>query len=194
MIKDDIQLVKKAQKGDMEAFEELVYRYDRHVLNIAKSYRNCEDDAKDIYQEVFLRVFKGLKNFQFKSEFSTWLFRITTNVCISYHKSKKRHNNESIDKEIGVTDESSGATLADFIPGDFKTDEQAVSSDLSQHIQTALETLPAQQKMVFTLKHFQEYKIREIASMMQCAEGTVKRYLFNATNKMREQLKPVLEK
>ena len=71
----DTQLILKAQQGDMSAFEELVYRYDRQVLNIAKSFRNSDDDAKDIYQEVFIRVFRGIKNFQFKSEFSTWLFQ-----------------------------------------------------------------------------------------------------------------------
>ena len=83
---EDYKLIKNAQDGDMGAFEQLLYRYDRHVLNIAYSFRNNEDDAKDIYQEVFIRVHKGLKNFQFKSEFSTWLYRITTNVCISFKR------------------------------------------------------------------------------------------------------------
>lgn len=193
MVTDDNTLIKKAQRGDMQAFEELIYKYDRHVLNIAKSFRNNEDDAKDIYQEVFMRVFKGLKNFQFKSEFSTWLFRITTNVCITFENKKKRHVHDSINREILSDDEEGGATLADFIQGEGETDSLAVGSDLSKHINRALETLPGQQKMVFTLKYYQDYKIREIAKMMQCAEGTVKRYLFTATNKMREQLKGVFE-
>ncbi|MFH1198200.1 MAG: RNA polymerase sigma factor, partial [bacterium] len=123
----------------------------------------------------------------------TWLFRITTNVCITYENKKKRHSHDSINKEIKAEDEDNTATLADFIPGDERTDDQAVGSDLSVHINRALETLPSQQKMVFTLKYFQDYKIREIADMMQCAEGTVKRYLFTATNKMRDQLKDVFE-
>lgn len=193
MLIDDNKLIKDAQRGDMQAFEQLIYKYDRHVLNIAKSFRNNEDDAKDIYQEVFMRVFKGLKNFQFKSEFSTWLFRITTNVCITYENKKKRHSHESIDKQIGSDDDDNAATVADFIPGEAVTDSRAVGSDLSIHINRALETLPSQQKMVFTLKYYQDYKIREIAEMMQCAEGTVKRYLFTATNKMRDQLKGVFE-
>lgn len=174
----------------MAAFEELVYKYDRHVLNIAKSFRNNEDDAKDIYQEVFMRVFRGLNNFQFKSEFSTWLYRITTNVCITYQERKKQHRLESIDKEFG-SDEDSMTTLAENLPGDNRSDNTAVGSDISKHVNRALDTLPAQQKMVFTLKYYEEYKIREIADMMQCTEGTVKRYLFTATNKMREKLKGI---
>jgi RNA polymerase sigma-70 factor (ECF subfamily) len=90
MALSDNQLIINAQKGDMAAFEELVYRYDRHVMNIAKSFRNNDDDAKDIYQEVFLRVYRGLKNFQFKSEFSTWLYRIK--LCVYYNAIMKEKN------------------------------------------------------------------------------------------------------
>jgi RNA polymerase sigma-70 factor (ECF subfamily) len=182
----DNQLIINAQKGDMEAFEQLVYKYDRHVLNIAKSFRNSEDDAKDIYQEVFIRVYRGLKNFQFKSEFSTWLFRITTNVCISHNRGKKQH--DSIDREIG-NDEDTITTFADQLSGELRTDDKAVGSDLAGHINKAMNELPAQQKMAFTLKFYQDYKIKEIADIMQCNEGTIKRYLFTATNKMREKLK-----
>ncbi|MEW6507647.1 MAG: RNA polymerase sigma factor [Bacteroidota bacterium] len=180
------QLIINAQKGDMEAFEKLVYKYDRHVLSIAKSFRNNEDDAKDIYQEVFIRVYRGLKNFQFKSEFSTWIFRITTNVCISFNRSKKQH--DSIDREIG-NDEEGKTTFAEQLPGELRTDDKAVGSVLSNHINRALNQLSPQQKMAFTLKFYQDYKIKEIADIMHCNEGTIKRYLFTATNKMREKLK-----
>jgi RNA polymerase sigma-70 factor (ECF subfamily) len=181
----DNQLIIDAQKGDMKAFEELVYRYDRHVLNIAKSFKNNDDDAKDIYQEVFLRVFRGLKNFQFKSEFSTWLFRITTNVCITYQTRKKDH--DSIDREIG-NDENESVTIGEILSDYKSSDELAVNSDTSSHIQRALTELPAKQRMVFTLKHYEEYKIREIANIMQCTEGAVKKYLYTATHKLRSML------
>lgn len=182
----DNQLILNAQKGDMTAFEQLVYRYDRHVLNIAKSFRNNDDDAKDIYQEVFIRVYRGLKNFQFKSEFSTWLYRITANVCITYQSRKKQH--DSIDKEMG-NDDDGQTTFAEYLPGELKTDNAAISSDISKHINMALDTLPPKQKMAFTLKYYEDYKIKEIADIMQCNEGTIKRYLFTATNKMRYRLK-----
>ena len=188
MIQDDISLIKQAQEGSQAAFRELVCRYDRHVLNIAAAYRNSEEDAKDIYQEVFLRVYNGLENFQFRSEFSTWLFRITTNVCISYNDKKKKRKMESIDKDISGSDGSS-IQIADMIEGRDSADEKILSVEISEKIHGAVETLPSQQKMAFTLKYFQDYKIKEIAAMMNCAEGTIKRYLFTASDKLRERLK-----
>jgi RNA polymerase sigma-70 factor, ECF subfamily len=184
----DTQLILKAQQGDMSAFEELVYRYDRQVLNIAKSFRNSDDDAKDIYQEVFIRVFRGIKNFQFKSEFSTWLFRITTNVCISYQNGKK--NTDSIDKEISGAGEES-FTIGDLLPSDDFADKAAILGDTQKHINNALNTLPPQQKMAFTLRYYDEFKIKEIAEIMQCTEGTIKKYIFTASDKMRKKLKSI---
>ncbi|MBI3125029.1 MAG: RNA polymerase sigma factor [Ignavibacteriales bacterium] len=185
----DYQLIIDAQKGDKQAFEELVFKYDRHVLSIARSYRNSEDDAKDIYQEVFMRVYRGLNSFQFKSEFSTWLFRITTNVCLT-HKSRKR-DHESIDKEI-MSEEENGKTLAEIISGDDDVEKATVNKDLLVHVRSAMDQLPNKQKMVFTLKYLEEYKIREIADIMQCTEGAVKSYLFTATHKMRAKLKNIV--
>jgi len=185
----DNQLIINAQKGDMASFEELVYRYDHHVLNIAKSFRNSDEDAKDIYQEVFMRVFRGLNNFQFKSEFTTWLFRITTNVCLTFQSRKKNH--DSLDQEISFGEDNT-TTLAENISDYSTADEFIINSETAKYIQLALNELPPKQKMVFTLKYYEEYKIKEIAEMMQCSEGAVKRYLFVATHKMRAKLKTVL--
>jgi len=185
----DYQLIINAQKGDMASFEELVYRYDHHVLNIAKSFRNSDEDAKDIYQEVFIRVFRGLKNFQFKSEFSTWLFRITTNVCLTFQSRKKNH--DSLDKDI-LLGEDNVTTLAENISDYSSADELVINIETAKYIQLAVNDLPPKQKMVFTLKYYEEYKIRQIAEMMQCSEGAVKRYLFVATHKLRDKLKTVL--
>ncbi|MBU1096793.1 MAG: RNA polymerase sigma factor [Bacteroidetes bacterium] len=188
----DFELIKKAQKGDMQAFEELLYKYDRAVMNIAASYRNDEEDAKDIYQEVFMRVFKGIKTFRFNSEFSTWLFRITANVCVSFHHSKKRHHFESIDKTIGYENDFS-TPVSETIDSGLQTDSLAIDEEMSRHIDAALKELPPQQKLVFTLKFYEGYKIREIAEMMNCNDGTIKRYLFTATNRMRDKLKTLAE-
>ncbi len=189
MTENEIKLIKKAQEGDMKAFEQLIYKYDRQVLNIAYSFKNDEDEAKDIYQEVFIRVYKGLKSFQFKSEFSTWLFRIATNVCITLNTQKKRHVHDSLDVEFEDSDEK----FSDSIPSLEKTDENLLNNETNKLINDALETLPVQQKLAFTLKHYNEYKIKEIAKIMNCNEGTVKRYLFNATHRLRSILQPVLQ-
>ena len=102
----ETELIINAQQGNIEAFESLIYKYDKNVLSLALKYVNNKDDAKDIYQEVFLRVFKGLKRFQFKSEFSTWLFRITTNVCLTHSSKARKKKFVSINEENNDDDNS----------------------------------------------------------------------------------------
>ena len=188
MTLSDTELINKAQNGDESAFNELICRYDRNVLSIALKYVNDKDDAKDIYQEVFLRVFKSLKKFEFRSEFSTWLYRITVNVALTYRTKKSKYSYASLDEEQTDTD---GETRFAYeaIEDNSASDDRVIGSDISAGIKEAIEKLSPQQKMVFSLKHFEEYKIKEIAEMMNISEGTVKNYLFNATIKMREYLK-----
>lgn len=172
----------------MEAFEELIYRYDRHVLAIAASFRHSREDARDIYQEVFLRVYKSIKNFEGKSEFSTWLYRIATNVCLTFKSQNKKHQHASIDEEY-ESDESSFQPYSNISAEDCEADRRLMDEEITGEVRKAIETLSPQQKMVFTLKHLEEMKIKDIAKVMQCSEGTVKSYLFAATRKMRDKLK-----
>ncbi|MGD8307735.1 MAG: RNA polymerase sigma factor, partial [Ignavibacteria bacterium] len=86
----ETELINKAKSGNDSAFEELIYRYDKTVLGIALRYTGNRDEAKDLYQEVFIRIYRGLKKFEMKSEFSTWLYRITTNVCLTHKSRSKR--------------------------------------------------------------------------------------------------------
>jgi RNA polymerase sigma-70 factor (ECF subfamily) len=186
---DDVDLVRKAQQGDILAFEQLVYRHDKKVLSIAARYVTSADDAKDIYQEVFLRVYRGLKKFRFKSEFSTWVHRITVNVCLT-HRSRRRRTMQTLFLDDRNEEDSEGhGEIRDPAGG---PDHQAVNADISSSIEKALERLSPKQKLVFTLRHFEGYKLNEIAVMMNCVEGTVKRYLFTATRRMRDQLKDAI--
>lgn len=184
MASEETQLILNAQQGDIRAFEELVYKYDSKVLSLALRYAGDEDDAKDIYQEVFIRAYRGIKNFQFKSEFSTWLFRITTNVCITFKSRDKRKNNVS----ISPGDEDEEVHQSELVDTSSSPEMLASGGELNYIINNAVETLSPKQKMTFILKHYDGYKIREIAEMMECNEGTVKKYLFDATRNLRKKL------
>jgi len=186
----DTDLIIQAQKGDQNAFEELVYRYDRNVLSIAMKYAINEDDAKDLYQEVFIRVYRGLKRFRFQSEFSTWLFRITTNVCLTYKSRNKEHLRVSINKSY-EDDENEFTAKEELVYEGSSPEEITTGTDLGEIVNTAVESLSPKQKMTFILKHYEGYKIREIAEMMNCKEGTVKKYLFDAIKNLRKKLSPV---
>jgi len=190
MTSQESYLIMNAQKGDSAAFEELIYRYDKNVLSIALRFVKNNDDAKDIYQEVFLRVFRGLKNFKFKSEFSTWLYRITTNVCLTYKQKQKKHNYVSINHD---DEENTGYNETFEDENSFTPDRILNNSEISSHINNALENLSSRQKMIFILKHYEGYKIKEIAEIINIGEGTVKKYLFEAVHKLREQLQELYE-
>lgn len=186
----DTDLIIQAQKGDQNAFEALVYRYDRSVLSIAIKYANNEDDAKDLYQEVFIRVYRSIKGFRFQSEFSTWLFRITTNVCLTYKSRSKEHLKVSIDKDYD-DEENEFSTKKELVYDGLSPEEISSGANLREIVNAAVESLSPKQKMTFVLKHYEGYKIREIAEMLNCKEGTVKKYLFDATKNLREKLSPV---
>ncbi len=189
---EERNLILKAKEGNVGAFEQLVQRYDRKVFSIASMYVQSSDDAKDIYQEVFVRVYRGLRKFEFRSEFSTWLYRITTNVCLSHRARNKKHVHASID-DSHDEDESHGASLKDSITDNQSSDQRMVNAEISENVERALSALSPKQRMVFTLRHYEGHKLREIAEMMKCSEGTVKKYLFTATERMRTQLKDLME-
>ena len=187
----EYDLIKAAKSGNDSAFEELVYRYDKSVLAIALNYVQDSDTAKDIYQDVLIRVYRGLKNFEMRSEFSTWLFRITTNVCLTYKSRERKREFISLDEQIETDDEE----VAKFEIVDAEPDpgETAGSSDIGDIIRDAVESLSVKQKMTFVLKHYEGYKIREIAEMLNCKEGTVKKYLFDAIRNLRKKLELIYQ-
>ena len=193
MTQEENKLVIAAQNGDRSAFEELVYKYDKNVLGIAYSFINNNEDAKDIYQEVFLRVFKGIKKFEFRSEFSTWLYRITANVCLTYRSQKKKYAYTSLDDNPGEED-SNPRSLSNTLTDNQTPDNDAVNSEILTQIESGLDKLSPQQRLVFTMKHYKGYKIKEISTMMNCSEGTIKNYLFMATQRMRDHLKGFMDK
>ena len=183
----DNDLIIEARNGNNTAFTNLFYRYDKKVFSIAAQYFQSSDDAKDVYQEVFIRVYKGLKKFEFRSEFSTWLFRVTTNVCLTHKAQYKKFQNVSISPD--ENDESPKLEL--ISSEENEPDRQLINSETKGKVQNAIDSLAPKQKMAFMLKHIHNYKIREIAKMMECSEGTIKKYLFIATDKLRLKLKTI---
>jgi len=178
-------LILKAQRGNQSAFESLVANYDARVLSLIYSMLNNMDDARDVYQEVFIKVFKSIGRFRFQSEFYTWLYRIVVNECINYRKKRSQKMHESIDDVA-------------LMEGDLKfvhnetasnPEQNILERELQRQISHGLERLSPKQKTVFTLRHYQGYKLSEIAEIMNCSEGTIKNYLFRALQKMKDQLR-----
>ncbi|MFQ5708068.1 MAG: RNA polymerase sigma factor [bacterium] len=181
MNEEEQALIKEAQRGNILAFESLVKRYDRQVLQLAYSMVNNVTDAQDIYQEVFIKVYQNLPRFRLKSKFSTWLYRIVVNACINYRKKHSRRRLQSLEAESTEAADSK----REHVPCDqLNPEETVLNQELSSEINLALEQLSTQQKSVFILRHYHGHKLRDIAEIMHCSEGTIKNYLFRATRNL----------
>jgi RNA polymerase sigma-70 factor (ECF subfamily) len=179
----DDGLVALARKGDHGAFEELVDRYKQKAYRIAFDFARDRDEAKDLSQEAFLRAFTHLKNFDGRSGFYTWFYRILVNICLDYRRRKHRASTEEFNEKIENQAEPSQPAATSVSP-----DEQASARQFSRRVGVALATLPPKQRTAFILKNHQGMSIREIAEMMQTAEGTVKVHLHRAVVALRKSL------
>ncbi len=186
---EDRRLILKARGGDVRALEELVYRYDEKVLSMAVSFVGDMDDAKDIYQEVFIRVLKALPKFEFRSRFSTYLYRIVTNVCLTHRTRDGKRRFVPIEEEQGENPDSTRQGVTLHSPD--RPDAAVINHEIASRIRAAVGTLSPRLRTVFVLRHHEGFKLREIAGIMECAEGTVKKYLFDATRRMRSQLEDI---
>lgn len=186
---EDRRLILKARGGDVRALEELVYRYDEKVLSMAMSFVGNMDDAKDIYQEVFMRMLNALPKFEFRSRFSTYLYRIVTNVCLTHRTrdGKRRFVPIEDEQEEDLASTKQGVTL--HSPD--RPDAAVINHEIASRIRAAVRTLSPRLRTVFVLRHHEGFKLREIAGIMECAEGTVKKYLFDATRRLRSQLEDI---
>ncbi|MBV9887302.1 MAG: sigma-70 family RNA polymerase sigma factor [Acidobacteria bacterium] len=187
---DERCLVVEAQAGSRHAFEELVRRYDRDVLRLALNLMKRPEDARDVYQEAFLKVYRNLHRFRFECSFYTWLYRIVTNVCLDQLRRRQARPEDQAPEAGSAHDEG----ITDFFE---RQKEQRPTLDperrlLGQEIQTriasAMELLSPRERVVFEMKHYQGLKLRAIGDALGTTEETVKNSLFRATRKLRSQL------
>ena len=193
---DDRALVERAQGGDREAFEALVHRYDRDVLRIALNVLHKPDDARDVYQEAFLKIYKNLHRFRFECSFYTWMYRIVTNVCLdSLRRRKSRPEDQAPELPLQASGEAPGVDFFDRQEEKDPTsnpERRLMGLEIGRQISVALQRLTPRERMVFEMKHYQGLKLRAIGDALGTSEETVKNSLFRATRKLREQLEGLL--
>jgi RNA polymerase sigma-70 factor (ECF subfamily) len=182
-------LVRKAQSGDRLAFEDLVRRYDRDVLRLALNLVHRPEDARDIYQESFLRVYRNLHRFRFECSFYTWLYRIVTNVALDHLRRRTSHRED----QAPVPDEAEGGTRDFFdrqpeLSAAANPEKRLLGQELGAHIQEAMKRLSPRERMVFEMKHYQGLRLRAIGDLLGTSEETAKNSLFRATRKLRASL------
>jgi len=184
---DEAELIRAAQKGDQDAFERLVRSYDHSVLRIAMNLLRSSEEARDIYQEAFLKVYRNLHSFRFDCSFHTWLYRIVTNICLDHLRRRKVRREESttVETSDGIIDRVS--TLEEEAPH-ADPERQMWNRQLGGKIDNALESLTPRERTVFELRHFEGLRLRAIGEMIGTTEEAAKNCLFRATQKMRASL------
>lgn len=173
-------LVRRAQGGDRRAFEELVRAYEGKVYSLALRWVNDREDALDISQETFLRVYRFLNGFDAHSSFSTWLYRVTINVCKDMVQKRGRACEQPLEKSDG--DDHYEAQLPDER---YEPDRIFEKRERSDALCAAIAALPEEHRTMILLRDVRGLSYREIGEMLCLEEGTVKSRIFRAREKLR---------
>ena len=188
---DERALVVEAQAGNRVAFEELVRRYDRDVLRLALNLMKRPEDARDVYQEAFLKVYRNLHRFRFECSFYTWLYRIVTNVCLDHLRRRQaRPEDQAPDMQLNRQEEGT----RDFFEVQreqrptLDPERRLMGKEIRARLAKAMERLSPRERVVFEMKHYQGLKLRAIGDALGTTEETVKNSLFRATRKLRQEL------
>jgi RNA polymerase sigma-70 factor, ECF subfamily len=184
---DEAALIRAAQAGDQYAFEKLVQAYDQNVLRLALNLLRSPEDASDVYQEAFLRVYRNLHTFRFDCTFHTWLYRIVTNLCLDHLRKRKVRKEEStmVDTVDGAVDRME-ILPEQRVEGD--PQRHLMSRELNARILNALKCLTPRERLVFEMRHYQGMRLRAIGEVLGTTEEAAKNCLFRATQKMRVAL------
>lgn len=185
-----VELVRRAQAGDLQAYEELFNQYHRGIFNLIYQMLQNDADAADLTQDVFVRVWKALPRLQAPEAFPSWLYRVATNLTRNWIRDHGRFRPESLDQPANEDEESSQRDIADC-----SADPAALTQTraMQEAVQRAIRTLSPDHRMVVTLHHLEGRPVEEIARIMNCSVGTVKSRLSRARDHLRRKLAGFVE-
>ena len=183
------ELIRRAQRGDLEAFCRLAREYERRVYALALQYCRRAEDAEDLSQEVWLRAFRSLRGFRFESSFHTWLRRIMVNAFLN-HRRAQEVTRDKVKTRVGLDSLEElleEQTLARGL-ADERAEDGYQNRIMAGRVMRALGELTEQQRLIFLLKHREGMTSQEIAEALNCSAGTVKKSLFRSIEKLRASL------
>jgi RNA polymerase sigma-70 factor (ECF subfamily) len=180
------ELMARIAKGDEDAFEILVNRHQTSVSNLIYHFIGDKTQAKDLAQEVFLRVWQAAKTYKPKAKFTTWLYRIGANLCLNELKSARRKKWFSLNRSDENSEHTFEETLTDSAPS---AEDLLLSKERSRQISDALQSLPENQRMALILKRYDDLSYQEIAQIIGCSVSAVESLLVRAKRSLQEKLK-----
>jgi len=190
----DASLLSAFKEGDNEAFGELVRKYETRVFNHCLRMLGDEQDSQDLTQEVFLKVYRGVKNYEHTFAFYTWVYRITVNCCIDHLRRKKRLAPQ-MSLAQGLDDDSSEPAPDMGIADEtYAPEKAALGSEMNVVIYAAIAKLSPKLQDIIVLKEIDGLSYEEIGAMLGCSRGTVKSRLFRARERLKDLLANYMEK
>ncbi|MCR4429887.1 MAG: sigma-70 family RNA polymerase sigma factor [Tepidanaerobacteraceae bacterium] len=178
---EEKELIRMARMGDVCAFERLVSGYEKKVYNTAYRFFDNVEDAKDVTQEIIIKIFTSLKHFREGSSFSTWLYRIAVNTCIDFSRKKKE---DFLPLQEGF-DENASGIIGEYF---FQPEAAAESKELKKALGDAIQALPEDQRICVVLRDIQGFSYMEIGNILNCSQGTVKSRISRGRRTLRELL------
>ena len=191
------QLIRRAQQGDNSAFEQLLLAHQKKVYNLCLRMAANPDDALDLSQEAFIKAWRALGQYQFEASFSTWLFRLTSNVCIDFLRQKKRRQETSLTENYDDSDEGAELSLPDCAPlaelsvpdAQPGPEQQAITNETKIELARAMGQLAPDHREILQLRVVEDLPYEQIADILGVRVGTVKSRLARARLSLRKILK-----
>ena len=176
----ELTIIRRVQHGDTEAFSVLVAAYEKNVFNVALQMTGNREDAEDMAQEAFLKAYNSLPSFRGDSKFSSWLYRIVSNVCLDFKRRQSRRPSSSL-----TVEDDEGETLQLDIADESQSPEALLERKLTREaVRRGLASLPDEQRQILLLREIQGLSYEEIAEAMDLEPGTVKSRIFRARKKL----------
>lgn len=183
--------IARAKAGDMQAFEALILQHEKIVYNVALRMMNHSEDARDISQEVFLKAYKSIGQFDERAMFSTWLYRITTNTCIDELRRRKGKQSYSLEEEL----ESEEGSMQRQIADEGETPEESLlRAERADELKKALAQLTEEHRIAVILRDIRGLSYEEIAEIMDLPMGTVKSRISRARNQLKQEILKIRER
>ena len=182
MASTDEELVARSMGGDLDSFNQLVLRWERPIYALAYRVIGREEDARDVCQETFLRAFRALKGFKGQAKFSSWLYRITLNLCRDWIRRERRQPVAQAPEGVDLLDLASEVTPAESI------EDLVARREMGRAVAKAMAELPDEQRTAIILKEYHGLTFQEIADLLDCPLSTVKTRLYQGLTVLRRQL------
>ncbi len=178
---EEKNIIKSVLGGNSNDFEKLVIAHQRTVYNLAYRMVGNEEDAEDLTQEAFVKAYKSLASFRFDSKFSVWLYRLTTNICLDFLRSRRNKKTISLNYFVNDEDEEVATEIADER---FSPENELEKKELKQAIQRGISRLPDEMREILLLRELGDMSYDEISSELGVEVGTVKSRIFRARKKL----------